>query len=77
MLDDFHAKTADLILEESNWSDQVNMHDVELQNQLKSLVKNQRERELDKMLNITTKATYDTIEEICNPPIYELQNDFW
>lgn len=32
---------------------------------------------MDKMLNITTKATFDTIEEIVNPPIYSLPADFW
>lgn len=53
------------------------MHEVELINQLNSLTKNQREREMDKMHGITTKATYDTIEEIVNPPIYQLSNNFW
>jgi hypothetical protein len=29
------------------------------------------------MHRITTKATFETIEEIVNPPVYELSNDFW
>ena len=29
------------------------------------------------MESITSKATFETIEELVNPPIYELKNDFW
>jgi len=29
------------------------------------------------METLTTKATYETVEEIVNPPIYELKDDFW
>jgi len=29
------------------------------------------------MQTLTTKATYETIEEIVNPPIFELKNQFW
>ena len=29
------------------------------------------------MHTITTKATFETIEEIVSPPIYELKNNFW
>jgi hypothetical protein len=32
---------------------------------------------MDKMHRITTKATFETIEEIVNPPVYELKPDFW
>jgi len=49
----------------------------ELQAQLKSIINNVRQRELEKMQTLTTKATYDTIEEIVNPPIFDLKNTFW
>lgn len=52
-------------------------HLTELEQQLKSVVSNVRGRELEKMQRITTKATYDSIEEIVNPHIYELNQDFW
>lgn len=29
------------------------------------------------MHTITTKATFETIEEIVSPPVYELKNNFW
>jgi len=32
---------------------------------------------MDKMNRITTKATFETIEEIVSPPIYDLRIDFW
>jgi len=42
-----------------------------------TIIKNMRDREIEKMTTITTKATFETIEEIVNPPVYELKNDFW
>ena len=32
---------------------------------------------MEKMSTLTCKATFETIEEIVNPPIYELKNEFW
>lgn len=64
-------------MEGSQWEDQVRQDTHELEGQLLSVIKSQREREMDKMHRITTKATFETIEEIVNPPVYELKPDFW
>lgn len=64
-------------MEGSQWDEQVRQDTQELEGQLLSVIKSQREREMDKMHRITTKATFETIEEIVNPPVYELKPDFW
>ena len=77
MLLKFKKQAGAMVIPESGWNDLVNQHKQELDGQLHSIIKNQREREMDKMHRITTKATYETIEEIVSPPIYELRMEFW
>lgn len=77
VLTDFEKHSREIVVENSGWEDQVQQDTHELENQLLSVIKSQRERELDKMHTITTKATFQTIEEIVSPPIYELNQDFW
>lgn len=33
--------------------------------------------EIEKLKNLSLKATHQTIEEIVNQPIHELDDDFW
>jgi hypothetical protein len=73
----FTSLSGDLVIDGSGWGNQVHIHQTELKSQLNSIISNTRQRELEKMQTLTTKATYDTIEEIVNPPIYELKNTFW
>ena len=73
----FTKKSADMVLESSGWSSSVSQHQIELSEQLKSIIKAQREREIEKMQIIITKATHESIEEIVNSPIYELKATFW
>lgn len=53
------------------------VHDRELEQQLKTLIVNAREKEIDKLQTLTQKAYKDRVEEIVNKPIYELDEDFW
>jgi hypothetical protein len=69
--------SSELIIENSGWGEQVHQHEQELEGQLRAIIKSQRDREIEKMEKITMKATFETIEEIVNGPIYELRNDFW
>jgi sugar diacid utilization regulator len=73
----FKKKSAELIIENSGWGDQVSQHQSELEQILLNLVKNARDKEIEKLANITQKATFDTIEEIVNYPIYQMKDDFW
>jgi hypothetical protein len=36
-----------------------------------------REKEMEKLRSLTIKATYETIEEIVNEPIYGVDDNFW
>lgn len=55
----------------------MSQHQSELEQLLLNLVKNARDKEIEKLATITQKATFDTIEEIVNYPIYQLKDDFW
>lgn len=48
-----------------------------MQQQLKSLINNAREKEIDKLQVLTQHAAKNNIEEIINAPIYELNPNFW
>ena len=52
-------------------------HEAELSQQLRSLINNAREKEIDKLQMLTQQAAKDNLEQIINKPIYELQPDFW
>jgi hypothetical protein len=36
-----------------------------------------REKEINKLQELTKKAFYDTAEEIINDPVYQLKDNFW
>lgn len=36
-----------------------------------------KEKEIEKLQDITSNATHEAIEEILSGPIYELNDDFW
>lgn len=36
-----------------------------------------REKEMEKLKELTKKAFYDTVEEIINDPVYQLKDNFW
>ena len=73
----FKKKCAELIIENSGWGDQVSQHQSELETILLNLVKNARDKEIQKLSTLTQKATFDTIEEIVSYPIYSLKDNFW
>ena len=73
----FHKHAADLIVDGTNWGEQVLAHEAELSQQLRSLINNAREKELDKLQMLTQQAAKDNLEQIINKPIYELHPDFW
>lgn len=66
-----------MIIENSGWGDQVAQHQNELKAQLTTILNNQREKEIEKLYTLTTKATFDTVEEIINDPVYNLNDNFW
>ena len=45
----FKKRAADLIVEGSGWGENVMIHEKELDLQLRTLIKNTREREIDKL----------------------------
>ena len=52
-------------------------HEAELSQQLRSLINNAREKEIDKLQMLTQQAAKDNLEQIINKPIYELEPNFW
>jgi hypothetical protein len=52
-------------------------HEAELFQQLRSLINNAREKEIDKLQMLTQQAAKDNLEQIINKPIYELEPNFW
>ena len=52
-------------------------HEAELAQQLRSLINNAREKEIDKLQMLTQQAAKDNLEQIINKPIYELEPEFW
>jgi hypothetical protein len=52
-------------------------HEAELSQQLRSLINNARDKEIDKLQMLTQQAAKDNLEQIINKPIYDLQPDFW
>lgn len=77
IISSFIKSAAELVIDDSGWGDQVYLHENELAHNLDLIIKNMREKEIDKLQNLTTKATYDTIEEIVSGPIFELNDNFW
>lgn len=52
-------------------------HETELQLQLRALINNAREKEIDKLQMLSQQAAKDSLERIINGPIYELNSEFW
>lgn len=77
IITEFKKQSESLIMENSNWGDQVHMHYSEIEQQLKTLIHHAREKEIDKLQVLTQKAYKDRVEEIVNGPIYELDSNFW
>ena len=44
---------------------------------LEKITKVAREKEINKLQELTKKAFFDTAEEIINEPIYQLNDKFW
>lgn len=74
---DFVKTSASLIIEGSGWGERVQQQNEELQRYLKNQIETVREKEMEKLRSLTIKATYETIEEIVNEPIYSVDDNFW
>ena len=44
---------------------------------LEKITKAAREKEINKLEELTKKAFYDTAEEIINDPVYQIKDNFW
>ena len=73
----FQKLTAEMVVEGSGWGQQAVMHEADLNQQLKALIEQAREKEIDKLQMLTQKAAKDNLEQIINGPIYELNPSFW
>lgn len=73
----FTKQSAKLIIDGSGWGNNVQSHQNEIQSQLKVVVQRYQEKEIEKLQDITSKATHEAVEEILSGPIYELKDDFW
>jgi hypothetical protein len=49
----FKKRAVDLVIDGSGWGEQVSLHERELELQLTNLIKNAREKEIDKLQNLT------------------------
>ena len=73
----FKKNSANLIIENSGWGENVQQHIDEIDLMLEKITKVAREKEIEKLQQLTKKAFYDTAEEIINDPIYTLKDSFW
>jgi Root hair defective 3 GTP-binding protein (RHD3) len=73
----FRKQAAELVVDGSGWGEQLLAHETELSMQLRALIANAREKELDKLQVLTQQAAKDNLEQIINGPIYELNAEFW
>ena len=73
----FKKNSANLIIENSGWGENVQQHIDEIDLMLEKITKVAREKEIEKLQSLTKKAFYDTAEEIINDPIYTLKDSFW
>lgn len=76
-LSGFRKAAADLVVDGSGWGEQVLAHETELCMQLRALINNARDKEMDKLQVLTIQAAKDRLEQIINGPIYELNPNFW
>ena len=76
-LNTFRKQAADLVVEGSGWGEQVLAHETELALQLRVIINNAREKEIDKLQILTQQSTKDNLEQLINGPIYELNPTFW
>jgi len=76
-LNTFKKQAAALVVEGSGWGEHVSAHEKDLAFQLRALINNAREKELDKLQSLTLQQAKDRIEQIVNAPIYELNPGFW
>ncbi|CDW88237.1 uncharacterized protein STYLEM_17355 [Stylonychia lemnae] len=73
----FKKQIANLVVDGSGWGEQALNHQNDIDQQLRSLIQNAREKEIDKLQVLTLQAAKNNLEEIINAPIYELDGDFW
>lgn len=73
----FKKSSANLIIDNSGWGENVQQHIEEIEMMLDKITKAAREKEINKLQELTKKAFYDTAEEIINEPVYSLNEGFW
>jgi predicted lipid-binding transport protein (Tim44 family) len=66
----FKKKSANLIIENSGWGENVQENIADISMMLEKITKVAREKEINKLQELTKKAFFDTAEEIINEPIY-------
>jgi predicted lipid-binding transport protein (Tim44 family) len=66
----FKKKSANLIIENSGWGKNVQENIADISMMLEKITKVAREKEINKLQELTKKAFFDTAEEIINEPIY-------
>mmetsp|Transcript_696 Transcript_696/g.853 ORF Transcript_696/g.853 Transcript_696/m.853 type:complete len:214 (+) Transcript_696:887-1528(+) len=77
IMSEYKVKSANLIIDGTGWGDRVVQHLDDLVTFMDNERDTMRNKEIDKLQSLTTKATFETIEEIVNDPIYNLDDDFW
>eukprot|EP00347_Sterkiella_histriomuscorum_P023862 403333128 len=73
----FKMQSADLVVDGSGWGELAMINQNDIDQQLRALIQNARDKEIDKLQVLTMTAAKNNIEEIINAPIYELDTDFW
>lgn len=61
-MNDFSKSAAELVVEGSGWGEQVLAHETELAIQLRVLINNAREKEMDKLQMLTQQTAKDSLE---------------
>lgn len=90
--DEFHAVTAEyklkaqegfakesqqLRLAGQGWEDHEATYANALERQMQEAIDTARDAEIQKLSQLTVQATKETMEELINGPVYNLQDDFW
>lgn len=73
----FTVASSNMIIEGTTWGSKIQQQIDEFSFSMNNEIDTMRNAEIDKLQNICINGTKESIEQIINDPVYELNDDFW
>ena len=73
----FQGESELLIIQGKGWENYVSKFERELKASIKEVTDDAREVEIKKLLKLTIEASKNTLEELINTPVHNLNKNFW